>query len=55
VVYDISGKLIFRKQALGSDNEYVFSTASFTDGVYVVKLATTDNLEIVKKVIISKK
>jgi hypothetical protein len=54
-VYDISGKLIFRKQALGSDNEYVFSTASFTDGVYVVKLATTDNLEIVKKVIISKK
>lgn len=54
-VYDISGKLIFSKQGLGSDNEYVFSTASFSDGVYVVKLATIDNLEIVKKVIISKK
>ena len=54
-IYDISGKLIFNTKQLGSNNRYTFTSSSFSDGVYVVKLNTKDNLEITKKIIISKK
>ena len=54
-IYDISGKLIFMTKQLGSNNRYVFSSSSFSDGVYVVKLNTKDDIEITKKIIISKK
>jgi hypothetical protein len=54
-IYDISGKLIFNTKQLGSNNRYTFTSSSFSDGVYIVKLKTKDNLEIDKKIIISKK
>ncbi|KAB1156599.1 T9SS sorting signal type C domain-containing protein [Flavobacterium luteum] len=54
-IYDISGKLIFNTKQLGSNNRYAFTSSSFSDGVYVVKLNTKDNLVITKKIIISKK
>lgn len=54
-IYDISGKLVFNTTKLGSNNQYAFSSASFSDGLYIVKLNTKDNLEIDKKIIIAKK
>ena len=54
-VYDISGKVILGKEKLGGYNQYVFPTNSLSDGVYIVKLKTLDNLETSKKVIVKKK
>ena len=54
-VYDIHGKVIFSKEKLGSNNQYLFPTSSLSDGVYIVKLKTSNNLEVSKKVIVKKK
>lgn len=54
-VYDILGKVIFGKESLGNKNQYAFSTTSLSDGVYIVKMKTSANLEISKKVIVKKK
>lgn len=49
-VYDVTGKLILKKANLGTNPEYGFSTTSYSTGVYVVKVATKDNLSVSKKV-----
>lgn len=54
-LYDVTGKLILKKQSLGTAPEYRFSTASYSTGVYIVKLATSDNLSISKKISIYNK
>ncbi|WP_445721097.1 T9SS type A sorting domain-containing protein, partial [Flavobacterium sp.] len=54
-LYDVTGKLILKKESLGTAPEYRFSTASYSTGVYVVKLATKDNLSISKKISIYNK
>lgn len=54
-VYDISGKAVLGKEKLGSNNQYAISTNSLSDGVYIVKIITKDNLEANKKIIILKK
>ncbi|HLF52299.1 T9SS sorting signal type C domain-containing protein [Flavobacterium sp.] len=51
-LYDVAGKLIFSKKELGSNASYEFSTSSLSDGIYIVKLITKDNVEIGKKIII---
>ncbi|RTY90244.1 T9SS type A sorting domain-containing protein [Flavobacterium sp. GT3R68] len=51
-LYDVAGKMIFSKKALGSNTSYEFSTANLSDGIYIVKLITKDNSEISKKIII---
>ena len=51
-LYDIVGKLIFSKKDLGMDATYNFSTSSLSDGIYVVKIATDDKIELGKKIII---
>ena len=51
-LYDIVGKLIFTKKDLGSNTDYSFSTAGLSDGIYIVKLITTENPDIGKKIII---
>lgn len=55
VVCDISGKVVLEKENLGNDASFEFSTSNLSDGVYVVKTKTNDNLEMSKKVIISRK
>lgn len=52
-IYDISGKLIFTKNNLGSDTQYNYSTSGWSDGVYIVNLISTDNQTESKKVIVS--
>lgn len=54
-VYDVTGKQVLDKKNIGSATSYEFSAANLSDGVYVVKAKTRDNLEICKKVIVSRK
>ena len=52
-LYDIAGKLIFNKVNVGSKSNYEFSTASLSEGVYLVKIETNDNQKFGEKIIIS--
>jgi hypothetical protein len=52
-LYDVAVKNIFRKSDLGTDNSHEFNTSRLSDGVYIVKIMTTDKQELSKKVIIS--
>jgi hypothetical protein len=54
-LYDVTGKLILKKENVGSASEYKFSTSSYSTGVYVVKLGTNDNLSVSKKISIYNK
>jgi hypothetical protein len=51
-LYDVAGKIIFSKKDLGSNASYKFSTSGLSDGIYIVKLATKDKIEVGKKIII---
>ena len=55
MMYDVTGKLVMNKTNLGKAVSYEFSTSALSDGVYVVKTKTRDNLDVSKKVIISRK
>jgi hypothetical protein len=54
-LYDVTGKLIVNKINLGKAQQYEISTSNLSDGIYIVKLNTNDNLSIDKKVSIYKK
>jgi len=54
-LYDITGKLILNKENLGTNESYKFATGALSDGVYVVKATTADNIDVSKKVSIYKK
>jgi hypothetical protein len=51
-LYDVAGKLIFKKENLGVNTSYAFSTVGLRDGIYIVKLATEDKIEVGHKIII---
>ncbi|MDI6044930.1 T9SS type A sorting domain-containing protein [Flavobacterium yafengii] len=51
-LYDVAGKLIFNKKDLGSNSSYTFSTSGLSDGIYIVKIATKDKIEVGQKIII---
>lgn len=53
-LFDITGKLIFKKEKLGTNQIYSFSTNGLSESIYIVKLITADNQEISKKVSIYK-
>ncbi len=52
--YDISGKLLFDKVNLGTKLTYEFSTASLSEGVYIVKLKTNDGQSVGQKIIVER-
>jgi hypothetical protein len=54
-LYDVTGKLIVSKVNLGKQDQYEVSTSGLSDGIYIVKLTTSDNLTVDKKVSIYKK
>ena len=54
-LFDIAGKLIFNKAKLGSKDNYEFSTSSFSDAVYLVKIQTSDGQSFGQKIIVSSK
>ena len=51
-LYDVAGKIIFSKKDLGTNACYKFSTSGLSNGIYIVKLATKDKIEVGKKIII---
>lgn len=54
-LFDISGKQIFDKQKLEANSNYEFSTASLSEGVYLVKINTMENQVKTQKIIVSNK
>ncbi|EDM43040.1 hypothetical protein SCB49_12484 [unidentified eubacterium SCB49] len=54
-VFDMSGKLVHTERNIGNQTRYNFPTASFSDGVYIVKLTTEENLVLDYKVTIFNK
>lgn len=50
--YDIAGRLIFQKKELGNESIFQFSTSSFTEGIYIVKIRTANQGEINQKIIV---
>jgi len=53
-LFDVTGKSILSKTNLGKAELFEFSTSNLSDGVYIVKLMTSTNQEITKKVSVSK-
>lgn len=53
VLYDVLGKVILSQKDLGTNLHYNLSTSALSSGIYIVKLATAENLSISKKIIIS--
>ena len=51
-VYDVAGKLVITKKNLGKNNLIELPTNALSDGVYIVKLNTSDNVSVEKKIII---
>jgi Secretion system C-terminal sorting domain len=49
-IFDMSGKLVYIEKNVGNSNRYTFPTYNFSDGVYLVKLNTNDNLTIDYKI-----
>ena len=52
-LYDVAGRLIFSKDKMGTDASYSFSTANLGNGVYIVKLKTSDKAEMGTKIIVN--
>ncbi|MES2862594.1 MAG: T9SS type A sorting domain-containing protein [Bacteroidota bacterium] len=51
-VYDVSGKIVITKKNLGRNNLIELPTNALSDGVYIVKLNTSDNVSVEKKIIV---
>lgn len=54
-VYDMSGKLVISESNLGDNTNYSFFTGNLSDGVYLVKLTTVDDMIIDYKSVIMNK
>lgn len=52
-LFDITGKQVFTKENLGSNDSYQFSTSGLSSGVYILDLATWDNHKFSQKIIIN--
>ena len=49
-IFDMSGKLVYSGQNLGNSTRLTFPTATFSDGVYLVRLTTSDNVSLDYKI-----
>jgi len=49
-LYDLQGKLILNKNFKNKEKEFNFSTGSLSNAIYIVKITTTDNRELTKKI-----
>jgi hypothetical protein len=52
-LFDITGKLLFNNEKVGANGSYQYSTASFSDGVYLVKIQSVDGQSKTQKIIVS--
>ena len=51
-IYDMTGKLVATKNNVGAVANFTISTSNLSDGVYLVKLTTSENIDIDYKTII---
>ena len=51
-VYDMAGRLVINKSDLGNANKLTVNTSNLSDGVYLIKLTTSENINIDYKMII---
>ncbi|PQB04277.1 hypothetical protein BST85_04700 [Aureitalea marina] len=49
-IFDINGKLVLSEQNVGNSRRYSFPTGNLSDGIYIVKLNTTDNITLDYKI-----
>ncbi|MCH9661723.1 MAG: T9SS type A sorting domain-containing protein [Bacteroidetes bacterium] len=49
-IFDMTGKLVLTQQNLGQQNRLSFPTGNFADGIYLVRLTTSDNLKVDYKI-----
>ena len=49
-VFDISGRLLVSKINEGTNEKVVIPSSAWSDGVYIVRVTTKDNIEYSKKV-----
>lgn len=54
-VFDVAGKLIISKKNLGKNNLIEIPTNVLSDGVYIVKVTTSDAVSVEKKIIVGTK
>ena len=54
-IFDMNGKLVLSQENLGTQRRLSFPTANFSDGIYLVKLATVDNFAIDYKITVFNK
>lgn len=54
-IFDMGGKLILTQENLGTQSRLSFPTANFSDGIYLVKLSTVDNLTLDYKITVFNK
>lgn len=52
-LYDMLGRVVLSKKDLGSDPDYVFSTSTMSQGVYIAEFLTANNEKLTQKVFIS--
>ncbi len=49
-LYDLNGKLLFNQKINGNQKEYYLPTGNLSTAVYIVKVNTSDNIELTKKI-----
>jgi hypothetical protein len=54
-IFDISGKLVISERDLGDASSFTFSTALLSDGVYMVRLTTIENIQVDYKMVVHNK
>lgn len=54
-IYDMAGKLVINDKNLGDDTKYTFYTGNLSDGMYLVKLTTSEDITIDYKAIVHNK
>ncbi len=54
-LYDMNGKLVLHETNLGDDANYSFYTGNLSDGVYLIKLVTSEDVSIDYKAVVVNK
>lgn len=54
-VFDISGKQVLTQNINSDSKKYIFSTQQFSDGVYIVKIESSNNQIFTKKIVVNNK
>ncbi|MCF7560895.1 T9SS type A sorting domain-containing protein [Sabulilitoribacter multivorans] len=54
-VFDVSGKRVIIETINSENRKYSYSTKSYADGIYIVKVETSNNKVITKKVVVTNK